>query len=145
MEEQTTERDVSIKTNEILDGYIKEFADDVRLTSVNLREKALMCSSIWAKWLSYLYKEKENMQRISETRQKVMKKKMQDVKFGDSVLRLKSEDKIAESDETIQKLRALEKRTQANIDYIERALNVLQNFGFSIKNSIDAFKLNFDH
>lgn len=70
---------------------------------------------------------------------------MADVKFGDSVLRMKSEDKISEGDETIQKLKVLEKRTQTNIDWLERALNILQNFGFSIKNSIDAFKLNYEH
>ena len=124
---------------------MREFAEDVKLTNANLREKALMCSSIWAKWLQYLYKEKENLSRIAETRQKVLKKKMADVKFGDSVLRMKSEDKISENDETIQKLKVLEKRTQTNIDWLERALNILQNFGFSIKNSIDAFKLNYEH
>ena len=119
------EKEIEIKTNDILAGYISEFKDDVKLTNVNLREKALMCSSIWAKWLSYLYKEKENMQRIAETKQKVMKKKMADVKFNDSVLRMKSEDKISEGDETMQKLRELEKKKQTNIDYIERALNIL--------------------
>ena len=137
--------DPEIKTNDVLAEYIREFREDVKLTNANLREKALMCSSIWAKWLSYLYKEKENLSRIAETRQKVLKKKMADVKFGDSVLRMKSEDKISEGDETIQKLKVLEKRTQTNIDWLERALNILQNFGFSIKNSIDAFKLNYEH
>lgn len=137
--------DPEIKTNDVLAEYIREFREDVKLTNANLREKALMCSSIWAKWLSYLYKEKENLSRIAETRQKILKKKMADVKFGDSVLRMKSEDKISEGDETIQKLKVLEKRTQTNIDWLERALNILQNFGFSIKNSIDAFKLNYEH
>lgn len=145
MEEHQDRQTPEIKTNDILAAYVKEFSDDVKLTSFNLREKAMMCSSIWAKWLSYLYKEKENLSRISETKQKVMKKKMLSVKANDSVLRMKSEDKISENDETMKKLRDLEKKTQTNIDYIERALNVLQNFGFSIKNSIEAFKLNFEH
>ena len=139
------ERTVEIKDNDILAGYIAEFQEDVKLTSVNLREKALMCSSIWAKWLSYLYKEKENLQRIADTKQKVLKKKLEGVKLNDSVLRMKSEDKIAENDETMKKLRALEKKTQTNIDYLERALNILQNFTFSIKNSLEAFKLNYEH
>ena len=105
----------------------------------------MMCSSIWAKWLSYLYKEKENLTRISETRQKVLKQKMASVKASDSVLRMKSEDKLSENDETLKKLKYLEKKTQTNIDYIERALNILQNFTFSIKNTIETFKLNFEH
>lgn len=63
----------------------------------------------------------------------------------DSILRMKSEDKISENDETMKKLKELEKKTQTNIDYLERALNILQNFGFTVKNSIDVFKLNFEH
>ena len=70
-----------------------------------------MCSSIWAKWLQYLYKEKENLQRISDTKKKVMSKKMSESKNVDSVLRMKSEDKIMETDETMKKLVDLGKKT----------------------------------
>lgn len=55
---------------------------------------------------------------------------MSESKNVDSVLRLKSEDKIMESDETMRRLVGLSKNTQTNIEYIERALGVLQNFGF---------------
>ena len=65
--------------------------------------------------------------------------------MSDSILRMKSEDKISENDETMKKLKELEKKTQTNIDYLERALNIMQNFGFTVKNSIDVFKLNFEH
>lgn len=102
-------------------------------------------SAIWAKWLAYLYKEKENLTRISEIKQKILKDKLQANAGNDSVLRMKSEDKLAENDETIKKLNLLSKKTQTNIDYLERALNILQNFGFSVKNAIDVFKLNFEH
>lgn len=54
---------------------------------------------------------------------------------------MKYEDKIAENDENIKKLNILFKNTQDCIDYIERALNILNSFGFNIKNSIDALKL----
>ena len=136
--------EVRILTNDQLADYIKELADDVKLTNMNLREKAMMCSGIWAKWLSYLYKEKENLQRIQDTKQRVMHKKMAGVKQQDSILRLKSEDKIAENDETIKKLNELYKKTQTNIDYIEHALNILQNFGYSVKNAVEVLKLNME-
>lgn len=139
------ERDMTIKTNDLLANYIKEFEEDVKLTQFNLREKSLLCSSIWAKWLSYLYKEKENLQRISETKQKALKKKVSNIKTSDSILRMKSEDKLSENDETIKTLNELSKKTQTNIDYIERALNVLQNFSYQIHNCVEVFKLNFDH
>lgn len=62
-----------------------------------------------------------------------------------SVLRMKSEDKLIENDATLQKLNSLSKMAQDNIDYIERALNILANFGFSVKNVTDIVKLNMAH
>lgn len=138
-------RNSEITTNDLLASYISEFNEDVKLSIGNLREKSLMCSSIWAKWLQYLYKEKENLQRISDTKKKVMQKKMSESKNVDSVLRMKNEDRIAESDETMKKLNELGRKTQTNVEYIERALNILQNFGFNIKNCVEVYKLNFEH
>ena len=138
-------RNLEIKTNPVLANYIKELSEDVKLTEYNLREKSLTCSSIWAKWLSYLHLEKENLQRISDAKKKILAKKMASTKTTDSILKMKSEDKIIESDETMKKLAVLSKQTQDSIDYIERALGILANFGFSIKNCIDVFKLQFTH
>ena len=66
-----------------------------------------MCSSIQAKWLSFLFHEKENLDRILETKQKLLKKKAAASKVNDSVLRMKSEDKILENDENMKKLAVL--------------------------------------
>ncbi len=142
MEDSTNK--AQILTNEQLARYMAEFKDDVGLSMQNLREKSLMCSSIWAKWLQYLYKEKENLQRIADTKKKVMQRRMADSKNSDSVLRMKSEDRIMETDETMKKLVDLGRKTQTNVEYIERALGILQNFGFQIKNCIEAYKLNFE-
>lgn len=103
----------------------------------------MLCSSIWAKWISYLFLEKDNLQRIIDAKQKIIKKKASESQS--SMLRMKSEDKISENDENIKKLNLLHKNTQDCIDFIERALNVLSSFGFSIKNSIEALKLQTEH
>lgn len=144
-DESRKSQSIEIQSNKELTRYIKELADDVKLDIYSLREKALMSSSIWAKWLAYLYHEKENLARIAETKSKILKKKFAENKNKDSILRMKSEDKIAENDENIQKLNRLSKITQDNIDYIERALNILQNFGFQIKNCTEVIKLNMTH
>lgn len=136
---------MEFSTNKELEKYSKELEDDVKLDVYTLREKSLMSSSIWAKWLAYLYHEKENLSRITELKQKVLKKKFAQNKNNDSVLRLKAEDKIAENDENVKKLNTLLKNTQDNIDYIERALVILSNFGFQIKNTTEILKLNLTH
>lgn len=143
MEEKS--KDIELKTNQVLSNYIKELNFDVKLTEFNLREKSLLCSSIWAKWISYLFLEKNNLQRILDAKQKILKNKTIASKTQDSILRMKSEEKLSENDENIKKLNALFKNTQDCIDYIERALNVLNSFGFNIKNSIEALKLQMSH
>lgn len=90
----------TVKENQTLADYIREFSEDIKLSEYNLREKSLTCSSIWAKWIQYLFHEKENLQRISNTKQKLLKIKMQS-RQNDSILRMKSEDKIIENDETM--------------------------------------------
>ena len=145
MENDNIESTKTIKTNQVLANYIKELQDDVKLNEYNLREKSMLCSSIWAKWLSYLFLERENLSRIADVKKKLLAKKMQSSKNQDSVLRLKSEEKIQENDVNMQKLSQLSKQTQDNIDYIEKALNILQNFGFQIKNTTDVLKLQLSH
>ena len=107
----------------------------------NLREKSLTSSSIRAKWLAYYYKEKENLVRIKNTKAKFIKQKMADSKCTDTVLRLKAEESIAKNDETMKKLNKLSEITQSNIEYIERAMDILANFGFSIRNATEILKL----
>lgn len=138
---------VELKNNKVLQNYIQELEKDVKLDLANLREKSLMCSSIWAKWLSYLYQEKETAERIQNAKSKILKSKLKDTSSKDtvSVLRLKTEDKLSENDEKIQKLNSLAKQTADNIDYIERALTILQSFGFNIKNVTDILRLNMEH
>ena len=144
--EMTEQNDrLEIKNNDVLNQYIKELNDDVKLSEYNLREKSMTCSSLWAKWLSYLFVEKENLQRISDTKQKILKKKMAQVKAQDSVLRMKSEEKLSENDENMKKLNLLREQTQSNIDFIERALGIFANFGFQIKNTTDVLKLQISH
>ena len=140
-DKQKKTRNLEIKTNPVLANYIKELSDDVKLTEYNLREKSLTCSSIWAKWLSYLQLEKENLQRISDAKKKVLAKKMSSTKATDSILRMKSEDRILEGDDTMKKLAALSKQTQDSIDFIERALGILANFGYQLRNVVEVFKL----
>lgn len=132
---------VEIKLNAELAKYIAELEDDLKLSVSNLREKSLLCSSIRAKWLSYYYKEKENFARIKNTKAKILKSKMTETKCTDSLLRLKAEENIAKNDTTIAKLNKLSEITQTNIEYIERAMDILSNFSFNIKNTYEILKL----
>ena len=111
--------DLKLKENDELNKLMEEFNKDVELNFNNIREKSFLVSTIRAKWLSRYFKEKENLERIKRAKAKILSDKMKTSK-DNSVLRLKSEDKLAENDETIQRLNNMAKTTQSNIEYIER-------------------------
>ena len=52
---------------------------------------------------------------------------------------------MARNDETMKKLALLSKQTQDRIDYIERALGILSNFGYQLRNITEVYKLQFNH
>lgn len=127
--------------NPDLNRYNKELKEDVTLTKTNLREKSLMVGALRVKWLNYYFKEKENFNRIKKAKDKILKQKLSTTNVSDSILQLKREETIAGNDETVQKLNKLMENVKINIDFLEHSLNVLNDFGFNIKNSIDVLKL----
>lgn len=136
---ETTEKEVQIKENKDLQKYINEFNKDVEVSIGNLREKSLMMSALRAKWLSYYMKEKENYQRIVSMKSEIIKSKAD--KSNSSVLKLKSEEAIANSDERVKKLNILQNKTKENLDYLERAMNILNDMVWQIKNTINILQL----
>lgn len=135
------EKEPFLKDNAELNKLIDEFNSDVDLTFQNIREKSFMVSTIRAKWLARYFKEKENLERIKKAKAKILQQKMGDSQTKESIIRLKNETAIAKNDETIQKLNAMSKITQDNIEFIERGFSILDTFGLSIKNIIEILKL----
>lgn len=136
---EITEKDFSLKENDELNKYIREFNKDVEVTIGNLREKSLMMSAIRAKWLSYYMKEKENYQRINNMKSDIIKTKTQN--SNSSVLKLKSEDAVANNDERIKRLNILANKTKENLDYLERSMNILNDMVWQIKNTVSILQL----
>lgn len=129
----------SFHDNEDLNNYTKELNEDMKITKMNIHEKSLMVSSLRVKWLNYYFKEKENFQRIKKAKDTILKSKIGN--NNNSILKMKSEDIISENDKRIKKLNILYERVKTNIDFLERAMNILNDFGFQIKNCIDLYKL----
>lgn len=141
MSEKQKQKEPYLKDNDELNKLIEEFNEDVNITFQNIREKSFLVSTIRAKWLARYFKEKENLERIKKAKAKILQQKMGDSQTKESILRLKNETAISKNDETIQKLNAMAKITQDNIEYIERGFSILDNLGFSIKNIIELLKM----
>lgn len=129
-----------IPNNPDMNKYILELRDDLTLTQMNLKEKSLTVSAIRTKWLNYYYLEKSNLKRIKAKKDEIIKSKL-GAGVGKSVLQMKNVDKISQEDETLRKLDAMNEIVKTNIDFLEHAMNILNDFPFTIKNSIDLLKL----
>lgn len=129
-----------IHGNPDMNRYILELRDDMTLTQMNLKEKSLTVSAIRTKWLNYYFLEKSNLKRIKEKRDEIVKSKVGSG-VRKSILPLKSEDLVSKSDENVKLLDSMAENVRANIDFLERAMNILNDFPFTIKNSVDILKL----
>jgi hypothetical protein len=131
-----------------LDIYIKEFENDVNVTVENFKEKSLLVTSIRAKWLRYYHLEMNLLDKLKAHRGEVSKLVNNEI-FGGSKgggalknnpgmdLFIDSSPALEKADEVKAKILICERC----MDYIERALHILDTFNFQIKNFIDILKL----
>ena len=129
-----------VADNPDMNRYISELREDLNLTQTNLKEKSLCVSAIRTKWLNYYFLEKSNLKRIKAKKDEVIRAKLGSG-VQKSALPFKSTDKLSQEDETVKKLDYLAERVKTNIDFLERAMNILNDFPFAIKNSVEILKL----
>jgi hypothetical protein len=119
--------------------YANELKEDLKLTMSNLREKALTTSSMKAKWVGYMAKEKDAMQRLMAIRADYQKSLLAKNKGGNAFDKLKNS---TQEDETLKKIDATRKNIELSLEVIAQAITSLSEFGYNIKNSIEIIKLN---
>ena len=119
--------------------YANELKEDLKLTLSNLREKSLTTSSMKAKWIGYMAKEKEALARLSSVRLEYQKTLMSKMKSANAFDKLKNSNA---EDETLKKIDATRKQIDLSLEVIAQAITSLSEFGYNIKNSIEVIKLN---
>ena len=118
--------------------YSRELKDDLNLTLSNLREKSLTTSSMKAKWIGYMAKEKEALQKLNSIRAEYQRTLAAKAK-GNAFDKLKT---VNQDDETLKKIDQTRKNIELSLEVIAQAISSLSEFGYNIKNAIDVIKLN---
>ena len=119
--------------------YSKELKEDLNLTLSNLREKSLTTSSMKAKWVGYMAKEKDALQRLVAIRAEYQRSLVAKNKGGNAFDKLKV---AGQEDETLKKIDATRKNIELSLEVIAQAITSLSEFGYNIKNAIEVIKLN---
>ena len=128
--------------NKLLNKYYQELHDDLYLNIANLQNKNLNCSATRAKWLMYLTKEKENKKHLKQVRDelKTSINLKNQVENNKSILSKKNNDSLL-NDEKLQKLNETIEQVDETVIFLEYAWNILNDFGYNIKNVIEYIKL----
>jgi len=119
--------------------YSRELKDDLELTLSNLREKSLTTSSMKAKWVGYMAKEKDALQRLVAIRTDYQKTLLAKNKGNNAFDKLRAS---TQEDETLKKIDATRKNIELSLEVIAQAITSLSEFGYNIKNAIEVIKLN---
>lgn len=119
--------------------YSNELKEDLNLTLSNLREKSLTTSSMKAKWVGYMAKEKDALQRLVAIRAEYQRSLVAKNKGGNAFDKLKV---AGQDDETLKKIDATRKNIELSLEVIAQAITSLSEFGYNIKNAIEVIKLN---
>ena len=119
--------------------YSMELKEDLKLSLSNLREKSLTTSSMKAKWIGYMAKEKEALSKLLSLRGEYQRKMLAQNKTGNAFDKLRSANT---EDETLKKIDATRKGIELSLEVINHAITALSEFGYNIKNAIEVIKLN---
>ena len=117
MDEQTDK-----KTSSPAIQYSNELKEDLNLTLSNLREKSLTTSAMKAKWVGYMAKEKDALQRLLTIRAEYQKSMLANNKGGNAFDKLKT---ATTDDETLKKIDATRKNIELSLEVISHAITSL--------------------
>ena len=119
--------------------YSNELKEDLELSLSNIREKSLTTSSMKAKWVGYMAKEKEALQKLVSLRAEYQKNLLAKNKGNNAFDKLKT---ATQEDETLKKIDATRKNIELSLEVIAQAITSLSEFSYNIKNAIEVIKLN---
>ena len=152
MQEGTFDRDhVKGILSDRLEKYMKEFAADVNLNETNIHDKTLLRPALAAKWCRYEYEEKRYKEKMStdldnlkmQIAQKLYEKKKSAIvnqTINETMIKIEADKILKASPQYTAKKNELDDQDEI-IRFIGEAKQIISQFGFDIKNSIDILKL----
>ena len=127
---------------EILDKYIAELEEDLKLDRVQLEEKSMMVPGIKGKWLSKMIRHKRELKNhevlFEEAKNKLVKEleKNSDIAYSKPTM-----ERIVSDHELIKKIKKSMDTERLAIEFCERALTIVSSMSFDVKNILEGYKL----
>jgi hypothetical protein len=126
----------------LLQKYIQELEEDVRLDELNLKGAALTLPGKKAKWVSRLMLEKSSLIELNKKKEKTLNLVIEEIKKESPVkLTYPTLKDAAERHSTVADLILEMKEKESVIEFLERVDKTIHSIGFDIKNLIELIKM----
>ena len=126
----------------LLDTYVKELAEDVKVDAFNIKEVQMKIPSIKHKWVARLVRCKQDIIKLTREREKHKKALMTQLQKEaptkisefNAIKAIESTPSIKEFDEKIEECKLI-------IELLEKSEKTLSSMTYDIKNIVEIIKL----
>lgn len=136
---------------EKVEKYMKELEADTKISEVNIHDKTLLKPAIAAKWARFLYEEERYKKKMTDSiddlknqiAEKLYEKKKSAIvsqAINEAMIKIEVE-KVLKKTTQYQKIKQDLEDQEDVIRLINDARQIISQFGFDLKNSIDVLKL----
>jgi len=127
---------------EILEKYIKEIEEDLKIDEFTIKEASLKSPGKKHFWVSRLIQHKRNLLKLEQERTQLKKKIMKEVQYQSPVkLSNVTLDKSADDSELIKKLSDKIDEEKLIIEFLEKTEKTFSSLTYDIKNIVEIMKL----
>lgn len=126
----------------LLQKYVAELEEDVKLDELNLKEAALTLPGKKAKWVSRLMLEKSELIELTKKKNNLVSSVIEAVKAESPVkMTYPSLKEAAERHSAVAELNLEIKERESVVEFLERVEKTIHSIGFDIKNLIELLKM----
>lgn len=127
---------------EILEKYIKEIEEDLKIDEFTIKEASLKSPGKKHFWVSRLIQHKRNLLKLEQEKTQLKKKIMKEVQYQSPVkLSNVTLDKSADDSELIKKLSDKIDEEKLIIEFLEKTEKTFSSLTYDIKNIVEVMKL----
>jgi hypothetical protein len=127
---------------ELLERYIKEIAEDLRVDELNIKDVQMRLPSRKHFWSARLINHKIDLQRIKKSRDKKKKELIQQVADNAPIkFSMPSLEKTVDSLDTMEELNDSVREQELIIELLEKVEKNFNSMTYDIKNIIEIIKL----
>jgi hypothetical protein len=127
---------------DLLDRYIKEIEEDLKIDEFNIKEASLKSPSKKHYWVAKLIQHKKNISKLEFEKEQLRKKLTQEIQYQSPVkLSPMTLEKTAEDADLLKEITRKIADEKLIVEFLERTEKTFSSLTYDIKNIVEIMKL----